>query len=123
MLDSQRIDKFLWTSRLFKTRNISTESCKKSQILVNDIIAKPSKLVKCGDKILLKQNPIIRSFDIIGLSENRLSAKLVSGIIRETTSQADLDKLFEYNIFQKQNKTTKPTKKERRELNILKTTI
>ena len=116
-----RIDKFLWSVRLYKTRTLATEACKSKHILLNDIPVKASSTVKCGDKIEIKVPPIIRSFEVIQLLKNRVSAKLVPDFIKETTPEAEFDKLRnarESTTFREKG-SGRPTKKDRRQIDKL----
>ncbi|HEX7492778.1 MAG TPA: S4 domain-containing protein, partial [Bacteroidales bacterium] len=40
-----RIDKFLWSVRIYKTRSIASEECRKGRIIINDLQVKPSRIV------------------------------------------------------------------------------
>ena len=46
MSDEARIDKWLWASRIFKTRTIAADACKNGRVMVNDVLVKPSRMVK-----------------------------------------------------------------------------
>ncbi|HPC25941.1 MAG TPA: S4 domain-containing protein, partial [Paludibacteraceae bacterium] len=56
-----RIDKWLWAVRLFKTRTLAAEACKKGKVLIQNVPVKPSHLVKVGDVINIKRNPVLYS--------------------------------------------------------------
>lgn len=117
-LTSIRIDKFLWSVRLYKTRTIATEACKSKHVLLNDMPVKPSSTVKTGDTLEIKSPPIIRTFKVIALLRNRVSAKLVADYITETTPQVEFDKLRiakETTTFRDKG-TGRPTKKDRRDI-------
>ncbi len=112
-----RLDKYLFAVRLFKTRNAASGYCQKDKVIVDDMPAKASKMIKCGDKIILKFPPVIRSFTVTGLTEKRISAKLVSNFITETTPEEEFEKLKQIRenaIYQRKKGTGRPTKKERR---------
>ena len=59
-----RLDKWLWCARFFKTRAIATKNITLKRVEVNNSIAKPSKIINCGDKIILKIPPYIFKFTI-----------------------------------------------------------
>lgn len=124
-MDTIRVDKFIWSVRLFKTRTLASEECKKGRVLVNEQPAKASKNVEVGDIVSIKQNPIYRKYKIIKLLKSRVGAKLVPDYIEEITSEDDL---FKLKLFQDINNnqsgkrergTGRPTKKERRDLDNL----
>jgi ribosomal 50S subunit-recycling heat shock protein len=59
-----RIDKFLWSVRIYKTRTIATEACKKGRIIINDIQVKPSRIISAGEIIVVKKPPVSFTFRV-----------------------------------------------------------
>ncbi len=120
MKSEVRIDKWLWAMRIFKTRTIATEACKKGRVTVGDgIIAKPSRMIKIGDVINVRKPPVTYSFRVLGLTENRLGAKLVPEYMENTTpkEQYDLLEVVKISGFVDRRKGLgRPTKREGREL-------
>ena len=53
-----RIDKWLWASRIFKTRTIAAEACKKGRVSINGTQVKPSRMIKPGEVIQVKKPPV-----------------------------------------------------------------
>ena len=120
--DSQkRIDKFLWAIRVYKTRALATEACKKGKILINGSPVKASRLVKTGDSLDVKKNPVVFSFVVKDFPKSRISAKLVNEFVQDTTSTEELKKLeLKETFFIKRDRGTgRPTKKERRNIDKL----
>jgi ribosome-associated heat shock protein Hsp15 len=114
-----RIDKWLWAVRLFKTRSNAAEACKKGKVMVHGIEAKPSRNIKVGDVVSVKKNPVVFSFEVLALSENRMGAKLVPGFMKDVTpaEQLELWELGKVNArLNRERGTGRPTKKERRDL-------
>jgi len=114
-----RIDKWLWAARLFKTRSQAAEACKKGKILVNSNDIKPSYTVKIGDTIHVKFPPIMRTYLVKGLIENRVSAKIALEFVEETTPASELEKLKLAKttmVAPRERGTGRPTKKERRDI-------
>jgi ribosome-associated heat shock protein Hsp15 len=114
-----RIDKWLWAVRIFKTRTIAAEACKKGRISINGIAAKPSKTVKEGDTIQVKKSPVTYSFKVIKAIENRVGAKFVAEMM-ENVTPADQYVLLEMNniggFAQRASGLGRPTKKDRRDM-------
>lgn len=119
MKEEVRIDKWLWAVRLFKTRSLAAEACKKGKVMIKGVIAKPSRNVKVGDVVVVKRNPVLFSFEVLALAENRMGAKLVPGFMKNVTTQDQLD-LYELGLINAKNNrdkgTGRPTKKERRDI-------
>ncbi len=114
-----RIDKWLWAVRLFKTRSIAIEACKKGRITIKGITVKPSRMIKLGDVIDVRRPPVVYSFEVLALSENRMGAKLVPEFMRDVTSASQLEilELSKVSGFvDRARGTGRPTKKDRREL-------
>ena len=70
MKEEVRIDKWLWAMRLFKTRSIAADACKKGKIMMSGQNLKPSRTIKVGDIIQIRKSPIIYSFRVLALTEN-----------------------------------------------------
>lgn len=83
--DEVRIDKFMWATRIFKTRTIATEACKKGRVMLDGVAVKPSRMIKVGDVIQVRKPPVAYSFRVLALSENRMGAKLVPGYLENIT--------------------------------------
>ena len=122
VLDSVRIDKFLWAVRLYKTRSQASDACKKGSVLINDYTVKPSREIKVNDVFELKKSPIKYKYRVKDLLTNRVGAKLVKNYIENLTSQEELFKL-EVNQkmphFKRERGSGRPTKKERRDIDKL----
>ena len=115
-----RIDKWLWAVRVFKTRTIATEACKKGRVTMeNGIVVKPSRTIKVGDVINVRKSPVTYSFRVLALTENRLGAKLVPEYMENITPQSQLDLLEIVKIsgfIDRRKGLGRPTKREGREL-------
>jgi ribosome-associated heat shock protein Hsp15 len=114
-----RIDKWLWAVRLFKTRTLAADACKKGKVIIQNIQVKPSRNVKVGDIVSIKRNPILFSFKVLALSENRMNAKLVADFMLNVTTPDQLELIELAKLAGQTGRdrgTGRPTKKERREL-------
>ena len=114
-----RIDKWLWAARIFKTRTIAAEACKKGRISINGAQAKPARMIKPGDIINVKKSPITYSFKVLQAIEKRVGAKLVPEIMENVTSpeQYELLEMSKISGFiDRARGTGRPTKKDRRSL-------
>lgn len=114
-----RIDKWLWAVRLYKTRSLAAEACKKGKVLIQNVSVKPSRAIKIGDVIQIKQNPVLYSFKVLELAQNRMNAKLVPGFMENVTTPDQLELIELGKLAAQTNRlrgTGRPTKKERRDL-------
>jgi len=116
MAKTVRIDKYLWAVRLYKTRNLAAEACKKGKITVDDMPAKPSRTISSGDVIEVKKMPVVYSYRVRDPIEKRVGAKLVDQYVENITSEEELHKLdMQDDFFIKRDRGAgRPTKKERR---------
>ncbi|MGL4333406.1 MAG: RNA-binding S4 domain-containing protein [Bacteroidales bacterium] len=114
-----RIDKWLWAVRIFKSRTIAVEACKKGRVSILGTNVKPSRMIKVGDIIQVRKPPITYSFKVLQLTERRMGAKLVPEYMENVTT-ADQYELLEMQrisgFVDRQKGTGRPTKKDRRNL-------
>lgn len=114
-----RIDKWLWSVRIFKTRTIAAEACKKGRITINGANAKPSKMVHEGDTVQVRKAPVTYSFKVLQAIENRVGAKLVPEMMENITPKDQYD-LLEMNriggFVKRAAGLGRPTKKDRRDM-------
>jgi ribosome-associated heat shock protein Hsp15 len=118
-LTEVRIDKWLWAMRIFKTRTIAADECRKGRIYIDGIEAKPSRSVKVNEVITIRKPPVIYSFRITALADRRMGAKLVSNYIENLTPQEELQKIDLLKLSVNNNRergTGRPTKRERRQM-------
>ncbi len=114
-----RIDKWMWAVRLFKTRSLAADACKKGKVLLGGSAAKASRNVKVGDVVQVKRPPITYSFKVLALSENRMGAKLVPDFMENVTPSEQLEALemSRFSAFGVRDRGAgRPTKKDRRDM-------
>ncbi len=119
MAEQARIDKWLWAVRIYKTRSIAAEACKKGHVSIGDRTAKPAHNIRVGDIVNVKKAPITYSFRVLKCAENRVGAKLVPELMENITSQEQYEILEMSRIsgfVDRARGTGRPTKKERRYL-------
>lgn len=118
-MNEVRIDKWMWATRIFKTRTIAAEACKKNRIMINGVNIKPSRMIKVGDIIQVRKPPVTYSFKVLALSERRMGAKLVVDYL-ENVTPAEQYEILEMNrisgFVDRAKGLGRPTKKDRREL-------
>lgn len=114
-----RIDKFLWSVRFYKTRNIAAEEIKKNRVSIGENVVKSSKEVKMGDVIKIKKNQIEYKIKVTDLPKSRIGAKLVALYVIDMTEKDQYDILKMRKSAQdyyRQKGLGRPTKKDRREM-------
>jgi Ribosome-associated heat shock protein implicated in the recycling of the 50S subunit (S4 paralog) len=119
MATEVRIDKWLWSARIFKTRTIAAEACKKGRISIAGSNMKASRTVKAGDVIEVRKPPITWSFKVLQAIDHRIGAKLVNDVMENVTppEQLEILELSKASGFVNRAKGTgRPTKKDRRSL-------
>ncbi len=119
MAEGTRIDKWLFAVRLYKTRSLASEECRKGKVTIGGMNVKPSRELKIGETIQLRRPPITRSYKVLALTENRMAAKLVPEFLLETTPASELEILEvqkNMSVYNRERGTGRPTKKERRDL-------
>ncbi len=118
-----RVDKWIWAVRIFKSRSQATDACKSGKVSINGIAIKPSRIIDVGDIIEVKKEQINMLLEVVDILEKRVGAKLVSNFMNDLTPSEEYNKidLLKSKSFEFRNKGLgRPTKKERREINIFK---
>ena len=118
-VEEVRIDKWLWAVRIFKTRTIAADACKKNRIAIGNTNVKPSKMIRVGDVIEVRRPPVTYSFEVLGLSDKRMGAKLVPDFMKNVTPPEALEVLELEKMagfVDRARGTGRPTKKDRRDL-------
>ena len=89
-MEKLRIDKWLWAARFYKTRSLAVEEITRGRVHVNDLEAKPAREVKAGDKVMLRQGPVIRTLIVRGISCQRGAAPVAQQLYEETEDSVRL---------------------------------
>ena len=121
-MEEVRIDKYLWSIRVYKTRSEATDACKGGKIRLNGGDVKPSKTVKVGDVLVARKGPVTYTYRVLQLIDKRQGAKLVPIYAENLTPQEELDKLrapVETFFLKRDRGTGRPTKKDRRQMDSL----
>jgi ribosome-associated heat shock protein Hsp15 len=113
-----RIDKYLWATRFFKTRQLAIDAVNAGRVYVNDERVKPAKMVKVGDQIVVRKPPYEWTIVVLGLAEKRGAAQLAQTLYAETA-----ESVLARESLKKELKDMppplfpgRPTKKDRRTL-------
>ena len=109
--------------RVFKTRTIATDACRKGRVMMGGMPVKPSRTIKEGDVIEVRKPPITYTFRVKATTQNRLGAKLVPDYLENLTpqSQYDLLEMTKISGFVDRRKGLgRPTKRDSREMSRFK---
>jgi ribosome-associated heat shock protein Hsp15 len=118
-----RIDKWLWAVRIYKTRNQAAEACKAGKVKIEGNSIKPSRDVKVGEVISVSMPPLTKTYQVLGLLENRVSAPLARDYALDLTPPEEIDRvkmMRELNFERRDFGVGRPTKRDRREIDRLK---
>ncbi len=114
-----RIDKFLWSVRLYKTRSVAAEEIKKNRVSVGGAVVKASKEVREGDVVTVRKNQIDYKLKVLQLPKSRIGAKLVPLHIKDMTDKEQYEILkmrrMQQDYYRRKGEG-RPTKKDRREI-------
>lgn len=116
----ERIDRWLWAVRVFKTRATAASECRSNRVSINGVEAKPSKLVRPGDRVEVKKEGALRCFEVVGAPGKRVGAKLLDRYLRDVTPEEEIEKARRAREAARENNvfsdlpSGRPTKRDRR---------
>ncbi len=120
-----RVDKWLWSVRIFKSRTLATDHCKAGKILIQQQKAKPASTVTVGDLVQVQKSGYTFTFRVVKLIEKRVSAILAREAYEDLTPAEELKKYESWFVGKGRSEfrdrgTGRPTKKDRREIESFK---
>lgn len=124
-MEKVRIDKWLWSVRIFKSRSISTDACKANKVKIGDKVLKPSYLVRVGERVNVQKEGFNLTFEVVTLINKRVSATLAQPCYKNLTPEEELNKYKDWFIGKgaperREKGAGRPTKRERREIDEFK---
>ena len=121
---SVRIDKWLWAARFFKTRSLAKTAVEQGKVKLNGQKCKPARSVDINDTLLIKKAGMTWEISVLALAERRGPAKVAQTLYEESAesiknreAQSSMNRIS-YQTTPRPE--TKPSKKQRRDLNRLK---
>ena len=121
-MDGPRLDKLLWSLRVFKTRPLATAACRTGHVLVGQLEAKPGRDVHVGEVLIARVGVITRTLKVLAIPRSRISAKQLPEFMTDLTPAAEYERAKQAGIehmLARQRGMGRPTKKERREISEL----
>ena len=124
-MEKVRVDKWLWSVRIFKSRSIASDACRSGNIFLGEERLKPSHMIKIGDLLLVKKDGFNLSFKVLRLIEKRVGAPIALTCYENLTSEEEMNKYKDWFIGKarpefRERGAGRPTKKERREIDDFK---
>lgn len=124
-MEKERIDKWLWCVRIFKSRTQAIDACKNGRVKINNSLAKPSATVKSGDVISVSKMGFDFSFRVLKIISQRVGAPIAVQCYENVTPSDELNKYKRWFVSQsrfefREKGAGRPTKKERREIDSFK---
>jgi ribosome-associated heat shock protein Hsp15 len=115
-----RIDKYLWSIRLFKTRSQAAEACEKGKVKYNGVAAKASKQVNIDEEYEVKTEAKKWLIKVTGLLHNRAAYQEAIKYYLDITPAEEIEKLqyqaAAFHTGKRLSKVGRPTKKQKRDL-------
>jgi ribosome-associated heat shock protein Hsp15 len=115
--EQTRIDRWLWAVRLYKTRAVASDACKGGHVEINGHPAKPASTVKVGDRVKARAGSRVRELEVVKIIEKRVGAPVAAECLIDHTPAPDPQQ--QVPVFQRDARTGRPTKRDRRELDRL----
>ncbi|OAQ40870.1 RNA-binding protein [Pedobacter psychrophilus] len=122
MADKLRIDKYLWSIRLFKTRSLATDACKAGRVKKEGTNIKPSHEVKIGEVYQVSKAIEKKIIKVLELLPSRVDAKkavLAYADLTPPEETAKYKSMFHSPVLTRDKGAGRPTKKDRREIDDL----
>ncbi|MEP6950141.1 MAG: RNA-binding S4 domain-containing protein [Ginsengibacter sp.] len=115
-----RIDKYLWSIRLFKSRNLATDACNNGKVKCRGVNVKASKTVSTGEQYEVKTEAKKWLIEVSGLLHTRVQFSEAIKYYIDLTPEEEKEKIqtssFVFNTGKRKSKQGRPTKKEKRNL-------
>jgi ribosome-associated heat shock protein Hsp15 len=121
-MDDPRLDKWLWSVRVFKTRPLATAACRAGKVLIGELEAKPGRDVHVGEIVTVHMGVVTRTLKVVGLPRSRVAAKQLPEFLTDLTPAAEYERAKQAGIehmLARQRGMGRPTKKDRRDMSEL----
>ena len=124
-LKKVRVDKWLWSVRIFKSRTLATDACKSGKVKIEGIAIKPSYQVQRGETLEVRKNGFNLVFKVVDLIQKRVGAPIAQKCYEDLTPAEEMNKYNDWFVGkaaseQRGRGAGRPTKRERRDLDRFK---
>lgn len=117
-----RLDKWLWSVRIFKTRSLATDACRAGSVEVDGRPAKPARDIRVGDTVNVRQGLVLRTLKVMAIPRSRIGASLVPESCLELTTAEEFAKARQspvQHFLERTKGSGRPTKRDRRAIEQL----
>lgn len=121
-MDDPRLDKWLWSVRVFKTRPLATAACRAGKVLIGELEAKSGRDVHVGEIVTVRAGVVTRTLKVTGLPRSRVAAKQLPEFMTDLTPAAEYERAKQAGIehlLARERGKGRPTKKDRRKMGRL----
>lgn len=121
MLEKVRVDKWLWSVRIFKSRTLATDACKSGKVKIDGVSVKPSYLLQRDEVVEVRKNGFNLTYKVVDLLQKRVGAPLAQQCYEDLTPEEELNKFNDWYVGKagaeaREKGAGRPTKKERRRI-------
>lgn len=121
-MDDPRLDKWLWSVRVFKTRAEATAACRAGHVSVGELEAKPGRDLHAGEMVTVRVGLVTRTLKVLAHPRSRVGAKQLPEFMQDLTPAAEYERAKQAGIehlLARQRGMGRPTKKDRRDMGRL----
>jgi ribosome-associated heat shock protein Hsp15 len=125
-MEKVRLDKWLWSVRIFKSRTLATDACKTGKVKINGNNGKPSYSITRGETLQVKKNGFNYTYKVVDLIDKRVGAKIAEPCYENLTPEDEMQKYKDWFLnrsksFEQRGKGDgRPTKRDRRDIDKFK---
>ena len=112
-----RLDAWLWAVRIYKTRSAATAACRAGHVRLNGDPVKASQAIVAGDRIRVRKDGFDRDLEVVGLLSKRVGAPVAVRCYLDHTPPRE--KIIVPQVPVRERGAGRPTKKDRREMDRL----
>jgi ribosome-associated heat shock protein Hsp15 len=118
--EQQRLDKWLWVARFFKTRSLAAEAISGGKVHLNGERVKPSRSTKAGDYLQITRGQFEFNISVVALNKNRRPANEAQLLYNESEESIEKRKLLAQSLkmlnANRPHSEKRPSKKQRRQI-------
>jgi ribosome-associated heat shock protein Hsp15 len=118
-MDETRLDKVLWSLRVFKTRAQATAACRSGHVRIGELESKAGRNIRPGEVLAVRIGIMTRTLRILAIPPSRVGAKLLPDFMTDLTPASEYERAkqaaFEHMLARERGRG-RPTKKDRRAL-------